>query len=197
VRVQSISEQSETEVARQSCHSWAETKTKEREMTMLRKTILFIMAAAGVVAMGAGGCSDTCPDCVCELTCPTEPVFGPESITTWDILVAEVIEEIPLIYPDTQAAYLLKDVPPDPNVAYRVEFTLPYATYSSTTIYENTKPIAALRDAQYGMWTGGLNPYQPGNKIMTNREERKVVVYVTPDFDAAVAQGVENPIAIV
>jgi len=149
---------------------------------MLKKTILLALLVA--VTLSVGDCSNTDS---------TEPIL---SRTEWDILIAEDIEAIPLIYPDTQAAYLYKAVPSSPDVAYRVEFTLPYATYSSTTIYQDTKPISALRDAQYILSTGDSNPYQPGNRIMTSRDQREVVLFVTPDFDSAVAQGVDNPIAM-
>ena len=69
--------------------------------------------------------------------------------TFWDILVCEVIEEIPLIYPDTNTCYLIKIAPPQRNTAFRVDLTVPYATFSSTVTYEDTKPVAQLRASNY------------------------------------------------
>lgn len=125
----------------------------------------------------------------------------PDATTTcWDRIVAKIFEDTPLVYPDTQAAYLMKHVPLRTDVAYKLTFTLPYATYSSFTTYQDTKPFAYIKESDYILTpVNGVtpaNPYQPGNAVMTPRGQRQIELYVTPDYEAAVAQDVKNILGI-
>lgn len=73
---------------------------------------------------------------------------------------------------------------------------LPYTTYSATTTYRDTKPVASIKDSQYIVRDDNgnavPNPYIPGNVANTPRSERNVTIHVTPDYDSCVAQGVDN-----
>jgi hypothetical protein len=108
------------------------------------------------------------------------------SQTRWSNLVCVTREDIPRTFPDTQACYLSKEIEARSDVAYKVDFDLPYATYTSTTTYADDKVFAYITDSQYVVRdSSGVrvpNPYQPGNVVMTPRSQRKVTLYVTPNY---------------
>jgi len=117
----------------------------------------------------------------------------------WSWLICPIREDVSLIYPDTQACYLGKDIDARNDIAYRIDFDLPYATYSSTTVYADNKPFAYLRESEYVVRDDRgrqvPNPYQPGNLVLTPRMQRKITMFVTPDYHACVSQGKDNCIA--
>lgn len=49
----------------------------------------------------------------------------------WSDLACAVWEDVPRIFPDTRACYLAKEIEPRADAAYRPDFDLPYASYTT------------------------------------------------------------------
>jgi hypothetical protein len=150
---------------------------------------------------GLGGTLACAPGCMSFDTSGCRGAgSGLTSDALWSVLVCEIFEDIPNIYPDTQTCYLLKEIEARTDVAYKIEMDLPWTTYSSTATYEDTKPVAWLKDSEYIVRdvNGNQvpNPYQPGNVVNTPRTQRKVTIHATPDYDGCIAQGKDNCILI-